>query len=161
MFITGLARGRMMVVRGELEELEEVCSELSELGYMRFSHLARLYRAFGQRLAGALEALRERRVKRYVLRQSGRSTWVVVGKTGEYMVMPRAPYCSCDDFYFRVIDGEARLCYHIIAQRLAECLNWFDVLELTEEEYEALVEELKKVEGRMAREAAGPGAGHD
>ena len=149
------------MVREELEELEEVCSELSELGLMRFSHLARLYRAFGQRLSGALEALRERRVKRYVLRQGKRSTWVVVGKTGEYMVMPRAPYCSCDDFYFRVIDGEAKLCYHIIAQRLAECLNWFDVLELAEEEYEALVEELKKVEGRTAREAAGPDAGHD
>ena len=149
------------MVREELEELEEICSELSELGLMRFSHLARLYRVFGQRLSGALEALRERRVKRYVLSQSKRSTWVVVGKTGEYMVMPRAPYCSCDDFYFRVIDGEARLCYHIIAQRLAECLNWFDVLELAEEEYEALVEELKKVEGRTAREAVGPDAGHD
>ncbi|RLI07875.1 hypothetical protein DRO32_03210 [Candidatus Bathyarchaeota archaeon] len=137
----------------ELSELEQVCSELRELGHMRFSHLARLYRAFGPRLASALEALRERRVKKYVFRPSGRVVWVVVGREREYVVLPRAPYCSCDDFYFRVLDGRARLCYHIIAQRLAECLNWYEEVEEEDEDYEVLVGELREVE------AGGPVAG--
>ncbi|RLI37863.1 hypothetical protein DRO60_04115 [Candidatus Bathyarchaeota archaeon] len=145
------------MARAELRELEEVCAEVRRLGYLSFSHLARLFRAFGQRLAGALEALRERRVKRYLFRPSGRTIWVVVGKRAEYLILPRAPYCSCDDFFFRVIDGEAKLCYHIIAQRLAECLNWFEELEVPDEEYAALVEELRNLAARPSH--LGPGAG--
>ncbi len=127
----------------ELEELENVCFEVREVGHLKFSHLARLYRAFGQRLANALEALREKRVKKYVFKPSGRVLWVVVGREREYIVMPKAPFCSCEDFYFRVIDGEARLCYHVIAQRLAECLNWYETLEEEDENYEAVVGELR------------------
>ena len=127
----------------ELEELESVCSEAREVGHLKFSHLARLYRAFGQRLANALEALREKRVKKYVFKPSGRVLWVVVGREREYIVMPKAPFCSCEDFYFRVIDGEARLCYHVIAQRLAECLNWYEAVEEEDENYEAVVGELR------------------
>ena len=137
----------------ELSELEEVCSEIGKMGYMKFSHLARLYRAFGPRLASALEALREKRVKKYVFRPSGRVVWVVVGREREYLVLPKAPYCSCDDFYFRVLDGRARLCYHIIAQRLAECLNWYEEVEEEDENYEVLVGELREIE------AEGPAAG--
>jgi len=129
----------------ELSELEEVCSELRKLGCMKFSHLARLYRAFGPRLASALEALREKRIKKYVFRPSGRVVWVVVGREREYVVLPRAPFCSCDDFYFRVMDGKARLCYHVIAQRLAECLNWHEVIECEDEEYEEVVGELRGI----------------
>jgi len=143
------------MARAGLAELDEVCSEVRELGHLRFSHLARLFRAFGKRLASALEALRERRVKKYVFRPSGRVVWTVVGKEKEYIVMPGAPYCSCDDFYFRVIDGEVRLCYHIIAQRLAECLNWHEVIECDDEEYEALVEELR------GHEAGGGASSHN
>jgi len=138
----------------ELTELDQVCSELAELGYMRFSHLARLYRAFGQRLVSALEALREKRVKKYVFKPSGRVVWVVVGREREYLVLPKAPFCSCEDFYFRVIDGEARLCYHVIAQRLGGCLNWFEVVEEEGEDYEVLMEELRGLE------VGGPASDH-
>jgi len=126
-----------------LRELELVCSEVAELGHLTFGHLARLYRAFGPRLPSALEALRELRVKKYIFRPSGRVVWVVVGREREYLVLPKAPFCSCDDFYFRVMDGEAVLCYHIIAQRLAECLNWHDVVEEDDEAYGELMEELR------------------
>ncbi len=129
----------------EMAEFEEVCSEIKKEGCMRFSHISRLYRLFGQRLSSALEALRERRVKKYVFKPSGRVLWVVVGREKEYLVFPRAPFCSCDDFYFRVVDGKARLCYHIIAQRLAECLNWHEVVECEDEYYEELVEELRGI----------------
>ena len=141
--------------RRELGELDSVCSELEKLGHMRFSHLARLYRAFGPRLFKALEALRERRVKKYVFKPSGRVIWVVVGHEREYLVMPRAPFCSCDDFYFRVMDGEARLCYHIIAQRLAECLNWFETVEEEDENYEVVMEELRGLGSSDRDQAAG------
>ncbi|HDJ26123.1 MAG TPA: hypothetical protein ENF34_02280 [Candidatus Bathyarchaeota archaeon] len=140
--------------RVELVELDEVCSEARELGHLRFSHLVKLHRAFGKRLASALEALREKRVKKYVFKPSGRVIWTVVGREREYLVMPKAPYCSCDDFYFRVIDGEIRLCYHVIAQRLAECLNWHEVIECEDEEYEELMGELRghEVGGAVGRD---------
>jgi predicted nucleic acid-binding Zn finger protein len=38
-------------------------------------------------------------------------------------------YCSCDDFYFSVIDGKVPLCHHLIARRLAEVVGRFEVVE--------------------------------
>ncbi|MEN3048003.1 MAG: hypothetical protein ABDH63_04395 [Candidatus Caldarchaeales archaeon] len=61
----------------------------------------------------------EGRVKRYVFRPSGRVVWVVVGRRREYIVMPEVNYCTCDDYYFRVIGGQKPSCYHIAAVRTA------------------------------------------
>ncbi|RJS90038.1 hypothetical protein CW700_01840, partial [Candidatus Bathyarchaeota archaeon] len=78
---------------------------------------------------------------RYTFQPSGRVVWIVVGKEGEYQILPRAGYCSCDDFYFRIINGEAGLCYHLIAQRLAEALGRFEEVEEGDEFYDALMAE--------------------
>jgi predicted nucleic acid-binding Zn finger protein len=50
-----------------------------------------------------LRPLKENRVKKYTFKPSGRVVWVVVGKERDYLIMPDAEFCSCDDFYFRVI----------------------------------------------------------
>ena len=62
--------------------------------------------------------VKDGRVKKYIFKPSGRVVWIVVGKRRDYIVMPSADFCSCEDFYFQFNKGH--LCYHIIAQKLAE-----------------------------------------
>lgn len=118
-------------MRGGKEQrvLREVCEEARRLGRLPEDRLGELRALLGERLERALRAVEEMRVKRYTFQPSGRVVWIVVGKEREYQILPRAGYCSCDDFYFRIINGEAGLCYHLIAQRLAEALGRFEEVE--------------------------------
>ena len=43
------------------------------------------------------------------------------------------------------MDREAHLCYHLIAQKLAEALGWFDKINESDELYETLMKEWKNV----------------
>ncbi|MDI9619733.1 MAG: hypothetical protein QFX33_02805 [Candidatus Nezhaarchaeota archaeon] len=98
------------------------------------------------RLAKAVEAVRQGRVKKYVFRPSGKTTWIVVGKKRDYWVIPRL-YCSCNDFYINVISRrKSVVCYHIIAQALAEKTCSYEVFNLSDEEGRILEEEWRRVD---------------
>ena len=125
----------------EREALRKVCGEARKLGRLSEEQVAELKNIFGERLERALRMVEERGVKRYTFKPSERVVWIVVGKEREYQILPRAEYCSCDDFYFRVINGETGLCYHLIAQRLAEALGILEEIEESDEFYESLMAE--------------------
>lgn len=99
-----------------------------------------------KRLKKAIETVNRGRVKKYVFVPSGRVTWIVVGKKRDYWVIPRL-YCSCDDFYVNVISRRsAPLCYHLLAQAIAERVGKYDVFEVSDEEGERLEEEWRRVQ---------------
>lgn len=129
----------------EIIVLESVCKEAKAKGQVTGVHLTQLSKAFGSRFTKAWETLKEERVKKYVFKPSGRVVWIVVGRERDYLVMPVADFCSCDDFYFRVMDREIHLCYHLIAQKIAEALAWYDQVEENDDLYDSLMEEWKKV----------------
>ena len=131
--------------RLEVNLLRSVCEEAKRKGKVTGSQLMKLSEIFGQRFIKAWEAVTDRRVKRYVFKPSGRVVWIVVGRERDYLIMPTADFCSCDDFYFRVMDGEVHLCYHLIAQKIAECLGWYDKIEESDELYDTLMNEWRKV----------------
>jgi predicted nucleic acid-binding Zn finger protein len=58
--------------------------------------------------------------------------------------MPEAEFCMCDDFYFRVLDKKIHLCYHLIAQKIARNLSWYDVIDENDELYQSLMTEWRK-----------------
>ncbi len=130
----------------EVDTLREVCEEAKGEGRIAGTHLSRLYEAFGQRFLKAWEAVKDRNVKKYQFKPSGRIVWIVVGRERDYIVMPAADFCSCDDFYYRVMDGEAHFCYHLIAQKIAESLGWFDLIKENDDLYDTLMGEWKKVD---------------
>jgi len=99
---------------------------------------------FGERFDKAWRLVQERRVKRYLFRPSGRVVWIVIGQGGEYRVLPAAGYCSCSDFYFRVVNGEAGVCYHLLGQRLAEALSSYEEVMEDDEAYSLLMDEWKR-----------------
>jgi len=128
----------------EIDVLNIVCKEAKTDGKLTGKNLTRLYEVFGQRFTRAFEALKEGRVKKYVFKPSGRIVWIVVGKERDYLLMPEAEFCTCDDFYFRVLDKKVHLCYHLIAQKLAKILDWYELVEEHDELFDALMSEWKK-----------------
>ena len=128
----------------EVETLNSICKEAKAEGKLSGKNLTKLYEIFGQRFTRAFEALKEDRVKKYAFKPSGRTVWIVVGRERDYLIMPEAEFCTCDDFYFRVLDKEVHLCYHLIAQKIARNLVWYETIEEGDDLYETLMNEWKK-----------------
>ena len=130
--------------KSEIDILNDICKKAKTEGRLTGKNLTRLYEVFGQRFTRAFEALRENRVKKYVFKPSSKTVWIVVGRERDYLIMPEAEFCMCDDFYFRVLDRKVHLCYHLIAQKLAKNLDWFELVEERDELYDSLMNEWKK-----------------
>ena len=128
----------------EIDMLNAVCKGAKAEDKLTGKSLTKLYEIFGQRFTKAFEALKENRVKKYAFKPSGRTVWIVVGKERDYLIMPEAEFCTCDDFYFRVLDKEVHLCYHLIAQKIANNLAWYETIEESDELYDSLMGEWKK-----------------
>jgi len=124
--------------------LKQACEGAVTERRIKDSDLTTLSTAFGQRFERALEAVKDRRVKKYAFRPSNRIVWIVVGKERDYLIMPAADFCTCDDFYFRAMDRQIHLCYHLIAQKIAEVTESYTSYEEEDELYDALMEEWKK-----------------
>jgi predicted nucleic acid-binding Zn finger protein len=106
---------------------------------------AELSKIYGSRFAKAWELLKERAVKKYVFNPSGRVMWIVVGKEREYIIYPAVGYCQCDDFFFAVMDGKALACQHLIAQRLAEELSDYELVEAEDRLFNSLMEDKRRL----------------
>jgi len=133
-----------MEEKSEIDVLNVLCKEAKADDKLTGKNLTRLYEVFGQRFTKAFQVLKENRVKKYVFKPSGRVIWIVVGKERDYLIMAEAEFCTCDDFYFRVLDREVHLCYHLIAQKLAKVLDWFEKIDEHDELYDSLMNEWKK-----------------
>ncbi len=129
----------------EIDILNTVCKDAKTEDRLTGKDLTRLYEVFGQRFTRAFETLKENRVKKYVFKPSGRIVWIVVGKERDYLILPEADFCTCDDFYFRVLDRQVHLCYHLIAQKIANALGWFETIEERDELYDSLMKEWKNL----------------
>ncbi|RLI04508.1 hypothetical protein DRO26_04460 [Candidatus Bathyarchaeota archaeon] len=121
--------------------IEEVYHKIKETGKIDENIKHSLLKVFGKRFENALKALEEGAVKKYVFEPSGRVVWIVVGKERDYQIIPSVNYCSCDDFYFRVLDGGTCVCYHVLAQKLAEALNRYELITESDSFYDLLMKE--------------------
>ena len=128
----------------EIDALNTICRKAKAEGKLSGKSLTELYDLFGQRFTKALGTLKENRVKKYVFKPSGRTVWIVIGRERDYLIMPEAEFCMCDDFYFRVLDKKIHLCYHLIAQKIARNLGWYETIKEDDKLYETLMNEWKK-----------------
>jgi len=133
----------------EIETLDAVCRQAKVVGKLSGENINELYELFGQRFTKALDVLKDNRVKKYVFSPSARVVWIVVGRERDYLIMPEAEYCTCDDFYFRVLDKKVHMCYHLFAQKIAQNLEWFEVIDTDDEDYDMLMDEWKKASGKV------------
>ena len=128
----------------EIEKLLVICQKAKRDGKLSGKNLNELHNIFGQRFTKALATLRNNRVKKYNFKPGSKTVWVVIGRERDYLVIPEADFCTCDDFYFRVLDRKVHLCYHLIAQKIASYLGWYDDIEETINLYDSLMNEWKK-----------------
>jgi len=134
-------------MRREMSEanvLDGICQAIRVEGGISDTHVGMLDARFGQRAQKAFEALNESRIKKYLFKPSGRIVWIVVGKERDYLIMPSIDYCSCDDFYYQFDHGH--VCYHIIAQKLAEATGRFDLFQDDDQFFDILIQEWKTPE---------------
>jgi predicted nucleic acid-binding Zn finger protein len=77
-------------------------------------------------------------VKLHRFLPSGTELWTVVGRETDFFVdLPPGgarDYCSCDDFYFRVLSGKVPECYHLTAVKEAKKRNMFSIVEFSDDE---------------------------
>ncbi len=110
----------------------------------------KLTKIFSSRFGNALEAVEGGKVTKIVFKLSNRIVWLVSGKERNYLILPEAGYCSCEDFYFRVISHEEFICYHLLAQKLAQALRRYVTLEEKDERYEEVALKIAR-EGEKTR----------
>jgi predicted nucleic acid-binding Zn finger protein len=122
--------------------LRRVSEELRRTHLLSQEQKQTLSKVFEKRLAQALSIVEANRITNYRFKPSGRTVWVVKGRKGEYQVMPDSMFCTCDDYYFRVMDNKKQLCYHLVAQQIAEALGQFVVLDFADSQYADLTSKL-------------------
>lgn len=90
---------------------------------------------YGAKFTKAIETVLGSGVKESVFRPSGRKIITVVGRLGDEFIDPEKPYCSCSNFYFKVLGGREDACYHLLSYWIAAKTGRVDVVEFDDEEY--------------------------
>lgn len=138
-------------IRYEKMTLKKLLSEIREIGYLPDQQRHVLSKMYGERQNRALKTVEEGRVKKYIFKPSGRVVWIIVGTERDYQTLPSVNYCICDDFYFNVISHEIGLCYHLLAQMLADALDKFELFTVQDRMYEPLMSEWRSVEVKKGK----------
>lgn len=137
-----------MVKKSAEPVLNLVCNDIQRTGCFTEKQKRILTNFFGKRFTTAYKALNEGKIKKYVFYPSKRSIWIVKGRKQNYQILPLANFCSCFDFYFRVISQKTSFCYHLIAQKLAEALERYVVIEESDTRFIQLIENWRKTINR-------------
>lgn len=120
--------------------MEEAYEELTLHHELSSQLREALEKTFGERFNNGWDVANTGKVRCFEFKPSGRIVWVVQGRKNEYQVMPDIPFCYCDDYYFRVMDKKRGLCYHIIAQHIAEALNKFEKISKKDSQYPTITD---------------------
>jgi predicted nucleic acid-binding Zn finger protein len=101
---------------------------------------------YGKRFVRAFRVAEEKKVIKYQFRPSDTTTWIVKGRARQYMVIPKI-YCTCRSFYQDVvISRETNMCYHILAQQVAEIRNLYVTIDSTDVERRKMYVEWRRTD---------------
>ncbi len=101
---------------------------------------------YGKKFVKALRAVEEGKIVRYQFSPSDSVTWIVKGRGRQYLVIPEL-YCTCRSFYQEaVISRETNMCYHLLAQRIADIREEYETQESTDTERRKLYVEWRRTD---------------
>lgn len=101
---------------------------------------------YGKRFVRALRAVEENKVLEYRFRPSDTTTWIVRGHRREYLVIPDI-YCTCRSFYQDVVmSRDSKMCYHMLAQKIADIRDQFRKVESTDADRRRLYVEWRRTD---------------
>ncbi len=93
------------------------------------------FEKYGTKLDRAVDTVLAGGVKESLFLPSQRKVITVVGRLGDEFIDPDKPYCSCSNFFFRVLGGREEICYHLISYRIAAKTGRLDTVEFSDDEY--------------------------
>jgi predicted nucleic acid-binding Zn finger protein len=93
------------------------------------------FEKYGTKLDRAVDTVLSGGVKESVFLPSRRKVITVVGRLGDEFIDPDRPYCSCSNFFFRVLGGREETCYHLLSYKIAAKTKRLDVVEFSDDEY--------------------------
>jgi predicted nucleic acid-binding Zn finger protein len=93
------------------------------------------FEKYGKKLDRAIDTVLAGAVKECIFLPSGRRVTTVVGRLGDELIDPERPYCSCSNFFFRVLGGKEETCYHLLSYRIAGEARKIDTVRFSDEEY--------------------------
>jgi predicted nucleic acid-binding Zn finger protein len=97
----------------------------------RFSEFSK----YGRKFDKAIDVVLAGGVKETVFRPSGRRVFTVVGNLADEFIDPEKPYCSCSNFFFRVLGGKDETCYHLLSYKIASRAGMVETTEFKDDEY--------------------------
>ena len=101
---------------------------------------------YGKKFIRALRAVEERKVQRYKFKPSESVIWIVNGRRRQYLVIPKT-YCTCRSFYQEVvISRESNMCYHLLAQQIAEIRSVYEQIASTDNERRKMYVEWRRTD---------------
>lgn len=133
----------MAIRKKETLMLSQICDELRTKGELSSKESLKSLKHFRKRYDNAINLVDKKRIKKYIFKPSRRILWVVEGRKKEYQIFPETNFCSCDDYYFRVMKFEKDLCYHLVAQNIAEALDKFITIEMSDSEYASITKKFR------------------
>ncbi|MGD0478207.1 MAG: hypothetical protein ABSB29_08605 [Nitrososphaerales archaeon] len=89
----------------------------------------------GRKFEKAIDTVIAGGVKECRFLPSGKKVLSVVGTLGDEFIDPERPYCSCSNFFFRVMGGREELCYHLLSYKIASKSGRVAVVEFGDDEY--------------------------
>lgn len=112
------------------------------------SNPAELVKIFGHRFNSGWDLLKKRKITKLIFHPSRRVIWIVKGKERQHHILPNAKYCDCEDFLFGIVYGRSLACRHLVAQRLAEVLNDFNMETIDDTQYSFFMEKFRPFESQ-------------
>jgi predicted nucleic acid-binding Zn finger protein len=96
-------------------------------------HLLSLHHLLGKNFSNALKIVDDGGVSNFTATDSGRTMFMVRGKSEQYTVFPEH-YCSCQAFFYEVCQGHAMYCKHQLAAQMASILKKSNSVRVSDEE---------------------------
>ncbi|MFW9805670.1 MAG: hypothetical protein ACFFFK_02945 [Candidatus Thorarchaeota archaeon] len=101
---------------------------------------------YGKKFVRALRTVEEGKIVKFKFNPSGSVTWIAKGRRRQYLLIPEL-YCTCRSFYQEVVIArETSMCYHLLAQRIAEIRDEFNTQESTDRERRKLYVEWRRTD---------------
>ncbi|MBN2228969.1 MAG: hypothetical protein JW779_05185 [Candidatus Thorarchaeota archaeon] len=101
---------------------------------------------YGKKFIRALRIVEEKKVIKYTFQPSASTTWIVRGRARDYMLIPKT-YCTCRSFYQEVVIArETNMCYHLLAQQIAEIRGQYKTLDSTDVERRKMYVEWRRTD---------------
>ncbi len=123
----------------------EILKEMKATQSFSIPDLKYLVDEFDERFWRALLNMLAKNVKKYIFIPSNRVSWIVIGKSRDYLILSNL-YCPCEDFYLNVVTRKtAKMCYHLLSKILAENLQFFEEIKVEDERYDELMKDWKQL----------------